>query len=169
MRLLMRNVVLLFAYAGSLVVNLSAAPPRCKTVQQDGTTFELCEREDSTCETLAKEQVKNPSKEWHGCVLSVRIFNSHFTDSVLGVVFYTGISVTPSYVDSERMDVTVTFDKPHCGLLTHVRKDVPIIIHDDIPLAPASKLLVPISPTAYPLWKRRKEAARRKRRTAISS
>ncbi len=30
------------------------------------------------------------------------------------------------------MDVTVTFDKPFCRSRTHVRKDVPIIIHDDI-------------------------------------
>ena len=86
------------------------------------------------CEALAKEQMRDPSREWNGCAWPVLIINSHAT--VVGLLAYhTRITVVPSYRDSEKLDVTVTFEKPHCGSGTHARKDVPIIIRNDIPSA----------------------------------
>jgi hypothetical protein len=130
----MRKTMFLFAYGCLLATDLSAAPPRCKTVLQDGTRFEVCERSDSMCESLAKEQVKAPSKEWNGCAWPAQIYNSHLATSGT-LVFFTHITIVPCYLDSERLDVTITFDKPHCGSRTHVRKDAPIIIHDGVPSA----------------------------------
>jgi hypothetical protein len=51
------------------------------------------------------------------------------------LVFDTHISFVGSYRDSEKADFTVTYEQPHCGLLTHVRRDVPIIIENGVPSA----------------------------------
>jgi hypothetical protein len=117
-----------------LTNTLKAAPPRCETVEQDGQKLEICKRQDAMCETLAKEELKNPSKEWNGCNWTAHIANGTFKTSGL-LVFSTVVTLASSYMDSERMDVTVTFDKEHCGSRTHVRKDVPIIIRNNLPMA----------------------------------
>ena len=130
----MKRTLFVLVLGCLIAAGLRAAPPRCKTVEQNGTTFEVCERHDVMCEALAKEHLRDPSKEWNGCAWPAWIYNSHVTTSGL-LVFYTSINIVPSYVDSERLDVTVTFDRPYCGARVHVQKDVPIIIRDDRPSA----------------------------------
>jgi hypothetical protein len=123
----------LFAFL-FVVGYLSAAPPDCKTVTKDGTTFRICTRRSTNFLELSEEDLKAPSKEWNGSAWPVTIIDSYFTTSRL-VVFSTGISIVASYRDSEKADFTVTYERPHCGLLTHVRRDVPIIIEDGTPSA----------------------------------
>jgi hypothetical protein len=115
---------------------LTAAPPQCKTKTLDGTEFRICTRypTKTNVEELVVEQAKNPSKEWNGPNWPLDIFDSHATVAQI-LVFDTGISFTASYMDSEKADFTVTYEREHCGKLTHVRRDVQIIIENGTPTA----------------------------------
>jgi hypothetical protein len=113
---------------------LKAAPPECTTKEKDGSTFEVCHRVDGACESLAKEQLKDPSDKWNGCAWGATFIKGHFTAAGL-MVFSTSISLVPSYRDSERMDVKVTFEQADHTRREYERKDVPIIIRNNIPSA----------------------------------
>jgi hypothetical protein len=80
-----------------------------------------------TAREPGERSAKKPSDKWNGCAWPALITTGHFTTSGL-LVCNVSVTVVPSYRDSERMDMTVTFDKPFCGSRTHLRKDVPIII-----------------------------------------
>jgi hypothetical protein len=64
-------------------------------------------------------------------------------------------------MDSEKADFTVTYEKPHCGLLTHVRRDVPIIIDDGRPTA-TIEIACLDQPYGVPTVEVRERVARRK-------
>jgi len=117
-----------------LTGTLNAAPPHCKTVERDGDVYEICERMDTACEALAKEQTKDPSKEWNGCFWPATIIKSNFVAAGLAGS-WIHVTVVSSFLDSEKQDVSVIFEKPFCGLRTHKREDVPIVIRDGIPSA----------------------------------
>jgi hypothetical protein len=117
-----------------LAGGLKAEPPRCETKVQDGKTFEVCTRADANCESLAKEQVRAPSDKWNGCLRPAIIIKSSFTAA--GVSFpSTSVTIVPSYVDSERVDITITAEQPNHTYIEHTLKDVPVIIRDNIPQA----------------------------------
>jgi hypothetical protein len=132
----MRRVLLISLWGCLLAGVLQAAPPQCKTTEKDGNTYDICTRANVACEALAKEQVKDPSNKWNGCLWPVTIIKSHFT---LGgnMVFSIYVSIVASYIDSERVDMTVTFERTDHTFFKYERKDVPIIIRDDIPNANA--------------------------------
>jgi len=118
----------------SLASALNAAPPRCETQERDGTTFEVCTQADVNCESLAREQVRQPSDKWNGCALGATIIKSYFI--VLGVSMpTTHVSIVPSYVDSEKVDMKVTVEQSGHKFTEHVFKDIPVIIRDNIPTA----------------------------------
>jgi hypothetical protein len=130
----MRRVLFLLICGCLFAGGLRAAPPRCKTVEQDGRSVDVCERPDIECESLAKEQVRNPSSQWNGWSWPALIMKTRL--SVLGLVsFVTHVTVVASYGDSERMDVTVTIEQADHTYRKYVRKDVPVIIRNDIPSA----------------------------------
>jgi hypothetical protein len=129
------KILLLSSCFGLLALSASASPPSCKTVEKDGNTFDTCERRDTECYSkLAAEQTKSPSTQWNGCAWPAIITKTHFT--AVGLIFYTThVTLVPSYRDSERMDVTISIEKYDHTIQTYERKDVPIIIRDDIPRA----------------------------------
>lgn len=132
----MKKGLLISTCVGLLTLCVSAAPPRCKTVDANGTTLEVCSREDTECDALAREQVNSPSDKWNGCAWPASIIKGHFTP--LGVlVFSTNVSVVPSYRDSERVDITITIERPDHTFVKYDRQDTPVIIHGDIPSAMA--------------------------------
>jgi hypothetical protein len=133
---------------GCLLTGLKAAPPRCETKVQDGKSTEVCERADMTCDSLVKEQLKSPSDKWDGCSWPATIIKMH--SAVAGVMlFYTNVMIIASYVDSERVDVTVTIEQPDHTYRKELRKDVPIIIRDKIPAATID-ILTPYEPAGVP-------------------
>jgi hypothetical protein len=105
-------------------------------VEQDGKTFDVCERADVACESLAKEQLKDPSDKWNGCARDAIITKSHFILAGL-IAFSTHVLIVASYVDSERVDMTVTFEQTDHTFRKYVRRDVPIVIRENIPRASA--------------------------------
>jgi len=116
---------------------LAAEPPSC-SVEESGTTkFEICERGDKNCPALVAEQVKAPSPKWRGCAWPARVYRAHSTSVGLDI-FYTSVDVPASFSDSERMDVTLTFESAYCGAKTHSWKNVQIVVHDGFPIAKVS-------------------------------
>jgi hypothetical protein len=60
------------------------------------------------------------------------IIKSYFT--ALGVSSpSTHVTIVPSYVDSERVDMKVTVEKSDHTYTEYVFKDVPVIVRDNIP------------------------------------
>jgi hypothetical protein len=100
----MKTVPLVLILCCLIATGLEAGPPRCETKVQDGTSFEVCEREDGACDSLAKEQLRNPSDKWNGCSWPATIRKSHYT-AVGVVMFITSVMIIASYVDSERLQV----------------------------------------------------------------
>jgi hypothetical protein len=132
MRTVPPELILCCLLAGGLIW---AEPPRCETKTQNGTTLEVCTREDTNCESLAKEQVKTPSDKWRGCRWPAIIQKAYLT--LLPGVSSPDVSVTivPSYSDSERVDITINVEQPNHTYIEHTFKDVPIIIRENIPQA----------------------------------
>ena len=124
----------------------AAAPPTCKTVEHDGTTFNQCQRTDAHCDSLAAEQVNDPSRNWNGCRLPALITKYYVAMPAIGMTFITHVFIVPSYRDSERVDMTVTIEQPDHTFRTYERKDVPVIIEKGI-----SNAIVDILTTAEPV------------------
>ena len=120
-----------------LAITLDAAPPRCKTLDKDGSTLQICERTDVNCDALAQESLKNPSDaNWDGCAWPVTIVKGHFT-TINTLVYVTYVSIVTSYRDSERVDIVVNVEHSDHTFIKWERKDVPVIIQDKIPTASA--------------------------------
>src|SRR5580704_13617670 len=110
----------------ALTIGLMAEPPRCKTVDSNGTTIDACERRDANCKTLFATQLKDPSDKWNDCIMPALIYKRHFVAANM-VFFVTSVSVTSSYLDSERVDITVFIEQPDHTVRPYERKDVPVI------------------------------------------
>lgn len=131
-----------------LATTLGATPPHCKTEERNGQSFNVCKRPDVECEALAKEQVKDPSSQWNGCIWDALITQGHFSSNGV-IAFATYVAVTPSFRDSERMDVTVTIEQADHTFRKYVRKDVPIIVEDGIASATVN-INTPDEPVGVP-------------------
>ncbi len=114
-----------------LPIRVGAAPPRCKKVEQDGRTFDVCERSNTECKSLTEQQQKQPSGEWNGCNWPAIVTQSTYTAAGI-VLYHIHVTVVASYQDSERMDVTVKVEEADHTYKTYVRKDVPLIMRNDI-------------------------------------
>jgi hypothetical protein len=121
-----------------LAGGLKAEPARCETKVQDGKTLQICTRTDANCESLAKEQIRAPSDKWNGCARPAIIQISYLT--LIPSVSSPDVNVllVPSYVDSERVDITITVEQPNHTYAEHTFRDVPVIIRDNIPTASIS-------------------------------
>lgn len=117
-----------------LAFSLNAAEPKCQTLEQDGRTFQQCERKDVSCDALRRDQASFPSNKWHGCQWPATILKAHLEQRGV-IVFDTHVRLTPSFRDSDRMDITVTIEKPDHTFLKLERKDVPVITENTIPVA----------------------------------
>jgi hypothetical protein len=107
-------------------------------VERDGKTFEVCSREDTSCDSLAKDQVNSPSNKWNGCAWPATIIK--FRSGAVGVFYYsTMVSVVTSFRDSERVDMTVMVEQSDHTIQKYEKKDVPVIIDEknNIPSASA--------------------------------
>jgi hypothetical protein len=146
---MMKNILLLAAVVCLMASGLNAAPPRCETVNRNGVTIESCERDDANCDSLVKESLKtSPDRNWNGCAWPVIITRSQF--KAAGVVFYvTTVSVVPSYRDSERVDLIMMFERPDHSLAKVEKKDLPVIIRDNIPSA-STDITSPEEPYGVP-------------------
>lgn len=115
-----------------LAFGLRAAAPKCEPVdKQNGVTFQQCYREDASCEALSKDQRNSPSEEWRGCQWPATIIKAQRTEHGAHA-FLTHVRLTPSIGDSQRMDITVTIEKPDHTLLKLEQKDVPVITERDV-------------------------------------
>ena len=147
----MRTVLLVLMLGCSLAGGLKAAPPQCDAPdRQKNLTMENCHRAEENCDSLAREYLREPSDKWNGCAWPALIL---FSSSIIfpGTSPYNSTQVTlvPSYLDSERMDITVTVEQPDHTYKGQTFKDVPIIIRDNIPQAtidfPTPKYLVELA------------------------
>ena len=50
-------------------------------------------------------------------------------------MYTTFVSLFLSYLDSERVDVTVTFEQPNGTFRKEVRRNVPVVIKSGLPIA----------------------------------
>ena len=138
----MKKLFLISSFTCLLTFSVSAAPPKCKTVDQNGTTLEVCSREDTECYSkLVKEQESSPSSQWNGCAWPAKIIKGHFTAVGL-IVFSTNVSIVPSYRDSERVDMTITIERPDHTFVKYDRKDVPVIVDEKNSIPSASAEVV---------------------------
>jgi hypothetical protein len=139
----------LLAFCGALLTfPLSAARPTCKTEKQKGQLVEVCERADVMCESLTAEQQKSPSDKWTGCSSPAILIKGDVTLAGL-LIFSTQVSVVPSYRDSKRVDMTVTFENPDHTFQKYERKDVPVIVQDGTPSASA-EFITQMKPVGVP-------------------
>jgi hypothetical protein len=126
-----------FAFIATM--QLRAAPPSCKTEKKgepgNEITLESCQRDDFCDDATIKEQIQNPSNLWMGCMWPALITSS-LSRIAIGTgmwSFATHLTLVARYRDSERMDVTTTFELKDHTFRKDVQKDVPIIIRDDLP------------------------------------
>jgi hypothetical protein len=138
----------------------AAAPPSCKTVEQDGGIYNACQRTDINCDALATEQEKNPSDKWNGCAWPALIYKGHLTLPGIGFTFTTHVCVVSSYRDSERVDMIVTIEQPDHTFRTYERKDVPVIIQDGFPNATVD-ILTTAEPVGVPTVKAKEKGGKK--------
>lgn len=147
----MRPMLVSFCWC-LLALCLNAAAPKCESLEQDGKTFQQCEREDVSCGALAREQRNAPSDKWWGCAWPATIFKTQLMEH--GVrVFVTHVRLTPSFRDTQRMDITVTIEKSDHTSLKLDRKDVPVNVRDTIPVADIhadAEFMTPFDPLGVP-------------------
>jgi len=109
-------------------------PPSCKVEERDGKVFDVCTRVDTKCLDIVKAEVANPSDKWNGCLWGATIIKG--TLALAGMVVYsTHVSVVCSYIDSERVDMTITVEFTDHTHRDYVRSDIPVIIRDGVPTA----------------------------------
>lgn len=106
---------------------LMGAPARCETKTLGTDTFEVCERADVLCVENVKQELKDPSSEWRGCLWSAILIKGLFKDAL---VYVTHVTVQPNYADSDLMDVVVTIQKPDRSFQVITQKDLPIIVQN---------------------------------------
>ena len=135
----------------SLVPWLGAAPQptRWKMEERDGKLCGISHRYDAECLSLAKEQSKNPSGNWNGCLMPAIIIKTHLTIPNVLFTFVLHVSVVPHYTDSERVDMTVTVEQPDHTYRTYVEKDVPIVLEGSI-LQATMEIMIPSDPASVP-------------------
>jgi hypothetical protein len=101
-----------------------AAPPSCKTEQKGEVTLEACERDDHSDDAAIKEQMQNPSASWMGCMWPAHITSTSSqlaaTDSWYATTY---LALVARYRDSERMDITTTFEQKDHTFRKDVQKD----------------------------------------------
>lgn len=135
-----------------VALTLSGAAPKCQTLEQHGMTFQDCEREDVSCSALARDQKDAPSDKWWGCRTPATIIQTQSTEH--GVpAFATHVRLTPSFRDSQRMDITVTFERPDHTFLKLEEKEVPVEIRHTIPHADIhadANFTTPFDPVGVP-------------------
>jgi len=156
----MRQLLPVSALGFVLLGSAAAAPPSCKTIEHDGTTFHQCQREDANCDSLAAEQVKNPSPNWNGCRLPALITTYHVVLPAIGMTVMTHVCVVSSYRDSERMDITVTIEQPDHTFRTYERKDMPVTIEDGYPMATVDISTI-IEPVGAPTVEAKEEGGKK--------
>jgi hypothetical protein len=125
--------VLGVAFALIAAAQLQGAPPSCKTGQNGEISFETCERDDFCDDATIKDQIQNPSTSWMGCMWPALI-TSQLSRMTTGMCFSTThLTLVARYRDSERIDITTTFEQKDHTFHKDVQKDVPIVIRDGLP------------------------------------
>ena len=140
----MKTVVRLGLGLIAAALPMLAAPPSCETTHKgegaDEITFETCQRDDFCDDATIKEQVQNPSTLWMGCMWPALITTSsnmlHIGPDLPGILMVrTDLTLVARFRDSERMDVTVTFELPDHTFRKDTYRDVLITIRHNIPQA----------------------------------